>query len=498
MKLNELLFEKNRIINSPCNGKGICGKCKVKLKDANAHISDRDREIFTIRELAEGYRLACQYEVEASFDVDTVDVVDNYNQDIEVLTINSSDRTYIYNKEEKGKNSIAVDIGTTTIAVCLVSNGEVIDSIGSVNNQNRFGADIISRIEAANEGRLEIMKRLVIENINGLIEQLCNRNNCQYESLNSIVVAGNTVMLHILQGLPLDGMAKYPFEVVSMEKVISSADIVFKKSECKNVAVILLPGIAPFVGADILSGILYLKMNSIKQEEKSLFVDLGTNGEMAIISNGRIYTTSTAAGPAFEGINISCGVAGIKGAIYDVNIEGNGRVDYKTIAGGTPVGVCGSGLVSIIAELFDKNIIDESGCFTDKYLDSGYTIVGNIKILSSDIRKFQMAKAAIRTGIEILIKKADIKLCELDKIYIAGGLGNAIDINKALKVGLIPEDSNCEVIAVGNSSLEGCVTYINNSNKCEVIITDIIEASENIMLGNVEEFNDLFLSYLNF
>lgn len=493
MKLSEYLLENGNRIELPCGGNGVCGKCAVRINDLKTKISEGDRAFFSENELEAGYRLACQMEIEDGFDITAIEIL-NTSEKMDVLTayVNHNDGEMLNNVAY----DVAVDIGTTTLAFALIINKKVIDTYGMANSQRQFGADIISRIDAANKGYADELHRWIIDNINEGIDYLIGRNKLEAGKIERIVVAGNTTMLHILLGYSLAGLGKYPFEPISLSCEKRNAAVVLDREDFGKATIVTLPGISAFVGADIVAGIYYLDICNSKKN--CLFIDLGTNGEMALVTSNGMWVTSTAAGPAFEGVNISCGKPSIAGAICDVTIR-NGRIaQYKTISDRTPIGICGSGLVALVSELLDNGIIDNNGTLVSQYSEDGFNVVGNIIVTQKDIREFQLAKSAIRTGIDILLNRAGIDADKLDCIYIAGGFGNGINVKKAIKIGLIP--SGCRIEGGGNTSLAGCIKYINSimENGATVPDFNFINGAKEIVLASEEEFDSAFISNINF
>lgn len=286
-----------------------------------------------------------------------------------------------YQAEDYG---VAVDIGTTTLAFALLKRqtGEVIDVYTMVNHQRSYGADVISRIQAANGQNGKKLTTCILTDIKNGIHTLWQRN--PQKKISSAVIAGNTVMMHLLRGYSCLGFTKYPFTKIALDmeelpfaKLLSQADDVRTeevKEEIEDISVTILPGISAFVGADITAGIF--ACNMIKEGQISLLLDLGTNGEMALRTNTGIYVTSTAAGPAFEGGNIRWGMGSVDGAIANAKFVG-GRLTVHTIGEKTPVGICGTGVIETVAELLQAGIIDANGKLIEPYFKTGYPLAEN-------------------------------------------------------------------------------------------------------------------------
>ena len=393
---------------------------------------------------------------------------------------------------------IGIDLGTTTIALSLVdlTTGKVRKTTTLLNSQRQYGADVITRIQKGAEGLLTELQSCVREDISRGIKELCAAESM---AVVRIVIAGNTTMLHLLLGLRADALGLFPFQPVSTELVeLSSAELFgISGLDCD---VILLPAIGAFVGADIVAGMMYCEVE--KSTEKALFVDVGTNGEMAIGGKGRIVCTSTAAGPAFEGANITWGTGSVAGAIAHVDIR-NGELAFQTIGDAPPVGICGSAVLDIAAVCLREGLMDYTGLFTSEDLrNNGLRITQTrtgewIRFTQKDVREFQLAKAAIRSGLELLVREAGCRWEEIGRVRLAGGFGARIDVANAVAVGLFPAELQDRIQPVGNAALGGTVNYLLSRQRREAVDA-LVRSSRVIDLSQQPNFNDLFLAHLQF
>lgn len=472
--LLDLLRYQESYIPAYCGGKGICGKCKVRFMKNAPEPTENERTFFSEEELENGWRLACESEVNGKIELE-LSFYDEESMEIETGFYGSIVRQY---DDENNTELVAVDIGTTTIAAAKIDKNtkKVIKTVTSVNNQRMFGADVISRIEAANNGRGEQLQGLILNDI----EKLFRKLEISKEDT-KVIISGNTTMEHLLQGYSCKTLGIAPYETVDISL-----------HEYENMTI--LPGISTFVGADIVSGIIATGMN--QSDSISILVDVGTNGEMSIGNKDRILVASTAAGPAFEGGNIAHGMAGIKGAIDTVTID-DGEASITTIGGGKPIGICGSGVLEVTYELLKNELIDETGLLEDEYFDAGFPLSTDVTFTGKDIREVQLAKSAIRTGIEILIKEYGITYKEIDKLYLAGGFGQHINIKKAVGIGLLPKELEEKVVAVGNTSLAGAVLYATNSS-LGLQFEAVAKTAKEISLAENRAFNDLYMEYMFF
>ncbi|MBR1392019.1 MAG: DUF4445 domain-containing protein [Lachnospiraceae bacterium] len=452
-------------VPTPCGGNGTCGKCRV--------CSDGE------------WVKACR----------TVPVKDTHitelgwepggAQDMTILTAERVETGH------SGKGILAVDIGTTTLAAALVDadTGAVLDTAGAVNHQNRYGADVLSRIRAANadEADRKAMQQAVRTDVRRLWEELAAKHpECVPEE---IYLAGNTTMEHLFMGDSCESLGKAPFLPVSLAE---------RHTQLEGIPVTLLPGISAFVGADIAAGMLACELD--QRKKPALLLDIGTNGEMALATEDGFYVTSAPAGPAFEGGNISCGMPGMPGAICKVRIAGT-RSICRVIGGTEAVGICGTGVLELVAELLDHRLVDSRGCMAETYAVEGYPLVstkgGRILFTQEDLRQVQMAKAAICSGVRILLKKAGISETELTGVFLAGGFGYYMDVQKAVRVGILPKGLEKKTKATGNTSLQGCIRYATDRN-APLRMRRMIEASREINLANEPDFEVEYIANMDF
>lgn len=520
-------------MSAVCGGKGSCGKCKIRLVSGSLAVTSADRKVFGETELQEGYRLSCVaypqgdcvvelcFQDESEFQaVDQFALLTEVGEDIssdisadigadtsaDIRADTSADigagfcPNISLDKAETGLR-IAVDIGTTTMAAQLVSldSGETLASCSAVNRQRSFGADVISRIEAANGGNGGGLQALVRADIASMVGTLLGQADVDGTAVNRVTIAGNTTMGHLLMGYPCDTLGVYPFTPVEIgvirdtyRNIISSGEV-----DCDT---ILLPGISTFVGGDIVSG-LYA-CGFFETDKVNLLVDLGTNGEMAIGCRDRLLVASTAAGPAFEGGNISCGVGSIPGAICHVDMKSEYQVDTKTIGDCPPIGICGTGVIETTSELLKLGLIDETGLLDEEYFEEGFPLAvapdgSHIVFTQKDVREVQLAKSAVRAGVETLVRRYGVSYDEIDHVYLAGGFGFKMDRDAAVAAGLFPEELKSKIIAVGNSSLAGAVRALREKH-WEDTLRQLVEVSEEIALSNDVDFNELYMTYMMF
>lgn len=364
---------------------------------------------------------------------------------------------------------IAVDIGTTTIVAHLidVNTLQTLDAQACYNSQSIYGREVTRRmITAEKKGDNELQKMLV-QDINQLIENQANQNSVDLKDINAVVCAGNTAMGHFLLGLPVENIRRYPYVATSVDPPPLRAAEVGIEINPRGL-LYSLPGISAWVGSDIIAGILATGL--YEQDEISLLVDIGTNGETVIGNREWIVSSSASAGPALEGASLSCGIQAEKGAIEKFFIE-DGAIGYKTIGDYPPKGICGSGIIDLVSVLLQFEVIDRSGNFVEKESNTfeeidgkrSYVLVPKDKtrtgkqifVTESDIENIITAKAAIYAAMKILIKRLDMSFDDIDRFYIAGAFGNYINIESAIAIGLIPNLSRDRIVNAGNTSIKG-------------------------------------------
>lgn len=492
--LLEAMTRQGIYISAACGSRGTCGKCSLRLLKGSIPVSEYDRKWFSEDELKEGYRLSCKAYPTSDC---TIKLSSKGEDDFEVVADIVPAEGFQY--KEGDSFVIAIDIGTTTIAVCLIEtvSRRILSTYTSVNRQRAYGADVISRIEAACKGKLRELKACIQEDLLTGIRYVIRKTDIDKDKITKIAIAGNTTMGHLLLGYSCETLGSYPFTPVNIGTILLSFEQVMD-SDYLKVPVVILPGISTFVGADITAGLLACGFD--KSEKINLLIDLGTNGELAIGNRDKLFVSSTAAGPAFEGGNITFGVGSIGGAISSINIEE--ELHYRTIHDKAPVGICGTGAIEMLSELLKKGYIDKTGLYIKEYFENGFRIAEDpdgkdIILTQHDIREIQLAKAAVRAGIEILVKRFGIDYLDIDTIYLAGGFGYKLNIDKAVAVGLLPKEFSDKVRTVGNSSLLGAVKYLTESNAPERL-EHLIQSAEEIKLSNDSDFNELFIAYMNF
>ena len=493
--LLEAMRQHKLCFSSDCGGNGYCGKCRIRLLDGELTISAEDRRFFSEEELKQGWRLACK-----AYPTDNCVIqILNKETDFDIVTehTNADD---IEDKLQADKGyAIAVDIGTTTVVMTLISmtNGKSLGTYSVLNPQRAYGADVIARIQLANDGKLKLLQELIRAELLTAIMDTIEKAGVDKADICKIAIACNTTMSHLLLGYSCEGLGRYPYSPVNIATVNTSFSKLFT-SDYLNIPVVVMPAISTFVGGDIVAGLFACDFD--KSDEINLFIDLGTNGELAVGNRERILVSSAAAGPAFEGANISCGLGSVAGAISNVDII-DGKLSYSTIGAKKAVGLCGTGIIELARELLAAGIIDDTGLLIDEYFDEGFPIQGEDNTVFTfsqrDIRQLQMAKAAIRAGTDILIREYGCNYNSINKLYLAGGFGFKLNPEKVADIGLLPRELSGRIIPVGNSALNGAIKYLL-SKDAPLRLEAIVKAAKELQLSEHKEFNSLYPEYMYF
>jgi len=369
--------------------------------------------------------------------------------------------------DHSGKNYlVVVDMGTSTVVAHLVDADrcETLDGKACFNSQGVYGREVTGRMIASEKRGITELQRLLCEDINKLIEGLSRDNGIALKDIAGVVCAGNTAMGHFLLGLPVENIRRLPYVPVSIAPPPLRAAEVGIEINPRGL-LYLLPGISGWVGSDLTAGILATGLH--RSDDLSLLVDIGTNGEIIIGNREWLISCSASAGPALEGASVVCGMRAESGAVEKVFSE-NGNIEFRTIGGEDPLGLCGSGIIDLIAVLLEEEIIDRNGKIvgingrTDEVDGIGRFILTRksgggreIYLTETDIENVITAKAAIFAALKILLTRLELDFADIRRFYIAGAFGNYLDIENAVTIGLIPRIPKDRVVFVGNTSIEG-------------------------------------------
>ena len=488
------LFREHKAnVYAPCGGNGTCGKCRMYIKGNISEPSERERAFLTDDDLANGIRLACMCRLLGDFEIVPMDEAMRIQTSSKCISYTPSpflqtktvgDETVFYKDgtefcRESGKVKnlgLAVDIGTTTVAtyLCDMDGGKIVGVRGFKNPQSVYGADVISRMDKImkEESLLAVQQKSICEAVREAAISMCADKGLQALDIRAAVICGNTVMQHIAAGINPVSISTAPFTAPTLFGEEYSAHALGLLPN-ERATVYFAPCFASYVGGDIACGMIASGLDECR--ERVLFVDIGTNGEIGLSTENGLYFCSAAAGPAFEGAHIACGMAGVTGAVSAVFVR-DGKIAYETVDGAPAVGICGSGIVDAVAVMLDTGLLDETGLIYEKdeagafaaYIDEdedGDPVFmldkeKNIYICAKDIREIQLAKAAVCAGAHTLLHTSGIEANSLSRIVIAGGFGSHLRAESMRRIGLLPPAETSKYEFVGNAAGAGAVAVL--------------------------------------
>lgn len=570
------LVNSDVFIDNPCNGKGTCGKCKVRILSGNlSEPCATEKSLLTKEELEKNIRLSCMV---TDYGDLTVEVIQKENQH-RILTsgfvpefqfnpaIRSTEvsvekpcldnqRDYenlikeafktdsvhwqllskgqlghgmlegvfhhnqlvdIRSSQERGNYGVAVDIGTTTVVAALVNldTGAELATASVINPQKQYGLDVLTRITYAMENPNDAQTKLqhaIVDGINKLIDELCTETSISKLQLYEVVIAGNTTMLHLLMGVDSTVIGKSPYAPVFVNaKTLLAKEIGIKAGHMTMLY--CLPSVSAYIGADIVAGTYVCGLHDT--DKTSLFIDIGTNGEIVLAHEGRLISCSCAAGPALEGMNISAGMRAQEGAIEELEITPS-AITTKVIGDKTGIGLCGSGILAVVREMIKTGIVTPKGSMIklDKLEEDDYRrryirlngnkrelVLGNtqvpIVVTQSDVRQVQLAKGAILSGFYALLNKAGISMDDLDQVIVAGQFGAHLPADSLIGTGILPEGVRNKLLYVGNASKTGAYMALMSTDVRQSIEV-LADRMEYMELGATEGYERLFAKCLLF
>ncbi|MDD2585421.1 MAG: ASKHA domain-containing protein [Syntrophomonadaceae bacterium] len=433
--------------------------------------------------------------------------------ELNALVFNNKVVKYV-GREEQQAYGVALDVGSTSLFAALVDlqTGQTITVASKANMQRIYGADVISRINYCleNQDGLKTLHQVLINNVNGIIEDLMLETGISSEYIYRVCVVGNPIMLHLFTGLNVNGFGAAPYTGIFLDELLYRAadlDIIANQ----DASLLILPQIGGFIGADTIACLLPIP--ETEAAKSYLLIDIGTNGEIVLNSKGNMWAASAAAGPAFEGGNITSGMRAEKGAIDRIFLDEQGNLGYNILGDIPARGICGSAIIDIVACLFKAGYIDENGIITDQgfeqlnirdskrgpeiiIVDSQDSLKGTPVVFNQeDIRQVQLAKGAIRTAIDILLKKAGIEYKDLKSIYLAGAFGSYLNPEHCIKIRLLPPVAIDKIKNTGNAAGKGAIIALLSETQQEK--ARILQQKINyIELASDPDFEKIFLDNL--
>lgn len=458
--LLEVLRSSGLPVEAPCGGNGKCGKCTVKVDGKT--------------------ELACRYLIESDITVELPK-----HEKTEIMTAGIKITAPV--DPHKGGYLCAFDIGTTTVVCFLMSqDGKELAVESMLNPQQPYGADVVSRIQNALKGKQEELTAVIRAGMSQLLEICCEKAGIQPKEIGTVSVVGNPCMQQLFLGMDVSNLARVPFApVLRKAETVDAKDYL---PACENAILLIVPDINGFVGADTMGCILAAKMYESK--ETVLMVDIGTNGEMALVHKGKMVVCATAAGPALEGANIQFGMRGSMGAIDHVTESG-----CTVIGNGKAVGICGSGLIDAVAVMLDKGILNKRGRILTE--DHIYKLTDEVYLTQDDIRQVQMAKGAIAAGICLMAEYFGITVADIDRVILAGAFGSFMDPASACRIGLLPEELSGKISTAGNIAGTGSKMLAMDKNQI-AIAQMLTEQTLFIELAALPSFQRIFAKSMMF
>lgn len=537
--LLKIMLEAGVLAEHPCNGRGTCGKCRVRVVKGKLHpVSETERNHLTEDEVKEGIRLACQVYPQEDLTVQVFRKEKNHR----VLTdgylpwfeknppalkckknvCGPDDESCTGNelRQNCGKAAygLAVDLGTTTVAMSLISlaDGKEAAKAAAVNPQKAFGLDVLTRItyeSEMGEKGVTALQDAIVKELNAMTDQVCKEAGAGKDQLFDITVAANCTMLHMLLGIPAVSLGRAPYtpQFTGAQEVLAQSIGLSVPVHCR---LYCLPSVSAYIGADIVGGVRACEME--RQKENTLLIDIGTNGEMVLAAGGRLLSCSCAAGPALEGMDISCGMRAADGAVSEVSIR-EGSAELSVIGDVQPVGICGSGILSVIRELYEKGFITASGAFvkpeTLKETDRRrkFLLVNGKKrefllwekdgkrltVTQKDVRQVQLAKGALLSGFYLLLSAAGITAGDLDQVLVAGQFGAHLPAKSLVGSGILPPEVQKKIRYVGNTSKTGAyLALMSDGVRKEMEL--LAKKISYIDLGSAKGYEKIFTRCLAF
>ncbi len=469
----------------PCGGHGRCGKCRVVASGQLSDPSVEELACLSSDEMARGVRLAC-----AAMVLGDAEVQITHREAAGQICVSGAAQSVVHAPMFSNLGA-AVDVGSTTLAAALFDESGQVATAAALNPQRAFGADVINRIGRAMAGDGLALAQAVRQAIGELLEQMCAEVGRETAEIDGMVVTGNTTMLHLLTGEDPSPLAAAPFEARELFGKVIPAETL--DLPCAPKAQVYLPRcVSAFVGADITTALL--ASGICRQPSSAMLIDIGTNGEIALWHEGRLTCCSTAAGPAFEGAKLSQGMQGTPGAIDRVRLEGHALM-LHTIGDLPARGICGSGVADLLACLLQSDRLDETGCLADGA--DAVLLTEAVSFTQQDIRQVQLAKSAVRAGMETLLHHAGLTPDKLPQLAIAGGFGSYLSLDSAAVIGLIPEVLASRSQVLGNAALSGAAMILQSrglQGACEALAS----SAKTVDLSTDPVFMDNYIEYMMF
>lgn len=508
LSLRALLDQTDLPVRSGCNGMGACGLCRVRIDGGSVNAPTENEKVqLSNHQLEAGNRLACQVKPEQDLEISLLNPTPKANwlclpdpKERRMAPLDDVSLKVLPGKLKR-PYGVAVDLGTTHINVSVfdLSDGRRLAGRYGLNPQMKFGSDVMTRLVAASENpeNAREISLKAIEGIGDALFDISSREGINLGQVVHVVLAGNTAMLALLAERNYRLLLKPEHWMGPIDCLPeNNSDWADRWGIHTEARIDVIPPLGGFVGSDLLTGVLATRLN--EKKPGSLFIDFGTNSEIALWDGRVLRVTSAAGGPAFEGSAISCGVPAGPGAIFNVTLTDNGTLHYSVLADSAVRGICGSGMVDLVAVLLKLKKISKTGRFMGALGTGDFLIEKNgqsLRLTKKDVDLFQQAKAAVGAGIRILMKKANMKVGDLQRICISGAFGNFLNVKNAQDMGLLPKTHADLVELCGNTALAGCVHILFSSAGTKAL-QEVRGQAELINLSRCPDFEDRFLESL--
>jgi len=483
--LLEVARSKGIALNAPCGGRGTCGKCLVRVLSGNAPATPEDRAILSEGMLREGLRLSCRIrprtpvtvEVQSRFDLRAAPAV-----------------TRLGHAPLPNQVFAAVDLGSTSVQLRTIdpATGDILGEASILNRQVRRGHDVMTRLTYALEGPAarDELTNDARETFRILEEAARGRIFAKDGEITHWFVAANSAMTALLWGADIKSLAEAPY----YPPFVDDGSGWPKCWGLSGETITTFPLLGSFVGGDTAAAILATDLD--KPGSARMLIDIGTNTEIVLAHQGTLYAASTPAGPAFEGGNISVGMRAEVGAIVRIDVREDGAIRPTTIGSGKAKGICGTGLLEVLGELVRAGIVAKDGAIASGA--DRITLARGVDLLQMDIRELQLAKGALRAATKLLCRVANIRDADLARVLLAGAFGANLHHDVAIRLGMLPEVDPSAVHAVGNAALDGATLFARDPAGVRARLDDIRSRISHVELAMRDDFQDVFVSSLNF
>ncbi|MCB0366421.1 MAG: DUF4445 domain-containing protein [Bdellovibrionaceae bacterium] len=465
--LLEFLQNQEVPIRSSCMGKGTCHQCRVRVTKGVAPIANADRKFFSEDQLQKGWRLSCQLRPKAAIEV-------------EFPQVYLMQEDLVKHRSPIGPWWVALDAGTTGLEMSAVDDQGPWCSLKAVNRQITMGADVMTRLEYAQKQGVEPLRKRLFQQLNRLVG-LIGEEADGPAFTGKMFAAGNSVMASFLANLNVESLGVSPYQPANLEPPVAHTD----KFEIHS-----LPLLHSFVGGDLWAGLFVLWQRGEMDKSGWILVDVGTNSEILFWTGKKLLVSSTPAGPAFEGSNISIGMRAEAGAILDpVYDPKTGSWEFSTIGGDMAKGICGSALIQMMDQIVQNGLVAEDG---EVLRPEDLELQSDLQLSQADVREFQLAKSAIRSGLEMVIKVGALKP---NRLLLAGAFGEHLPVEAAYRLGLLPR---IDVTTLGNASLTGTIAWGSASDEDKQAFTEWVNRVKSpVELALMDEFQEVFIKHMS-